>query len=94
VVATGAAYPIPGMLGLLRLPGARRLAALPRLRKLFFKLLRQRRDGLPEALAAAGIRVVVVGDRSGSRGVEAAIRGGWNAALTVTSLAREEVGGG
>jgi hypothetical protein len=80
VVATGAVYPVPGLLALLRLPGARNLASLPRLRKLALKLLRQPRDPLPRRLRAAGLTVVVVGDRSGTRGVEAAMRTGYEAA--------------
>jgi len=76
VVATGARYPLPGLLHLLKLGPARRLAAAPRLHKLFFRLLRQRHDRLPQRLRGAGIDVVVVvGDRSGTRGVEAAIHG-------------------
>lgn len=83
VLATGAVYPVPWMLALLRIPGARRVASLPRLRKLFFRLLRQRRDDLPGRLAASGVEVHTIGDRSGSRGVEAAIRSGWEVALQV-----------
>jgi hypothetical protein len=82
------------MLGLLRLPGARRLASLPRLRKLFFKLLRNRDDGLGDKLVSAGIRVLVAGDRSGSRGVEAAIRTGWETAMTLRSADQEEAASG
>jgi 2,4-dienoyl-CoA reductase-like NADH-dependent reductase (Old Yellow Enzyme family) len=74
VVATGAVYQIPGMLLLLHLPGIRRLAASARLHKHFFKLLRPSRDHLPQQLTRAGLRVLVVGDRGQSRGVELAIR--------------------
>jgi NADPH-dependent glutamate synthase beta subunit-like oxidoreductase len=80
VVATGAVYPVPGMLRLLDVPGARALASTKRMRKLFFNVLRTRDDGMPSALAAAGIETHVIGDRSGSRGVEAAIAAGHRAA--------------
>jgi NADPH-dependent 2,4-dienoyl-CoA reductase/sulfur reductase-like enzyme len=70
--ATGAVYRVPGTLHLLRLPGARYLAARPRLRKLFFKMLRNRRRGLATRISQSP--VMIVGDASGSRGVEAAIK--------------------
>src|SRR5215470_9338294 len=70
--ATGAVYRVPGTLHLLHLPGARYLAARPRLRKLFFKMLRNRRRGLATRIHQAP--VMIVGDASGSRGVEAAIK--------------------
>jgi NADPH-dependent 2,4-dienoyl-CoA reductase/sulfur reductase-like enzyme len=70
--ATGAVYLIPGTLQLLHLPGARYLAARPRLHKLFFKMLRNRRHGLASRIHKSA--VTVVGDASGSRGVEAAIK--------------------
>ena len=76
VLADGARYPVPGMLELLGLPRAQGLASLRHLRKLFFKLLRPRSGALPRALEKAGLQVVCVGDRSGTRGVEAAIRTG------------------
>jgi hypothetical protein len=77
VLADGARYPIPGMLHLLRLPGMRWVASLPPVRKLFFRLLRSRGDGLPRQLLARGVDLRVAGDRSGTRGVEAAILGGY-----------------
>ena len=70
--ATGAVYRVPGTLHLLHLPGARYLAARPRLRKLFFKMLRNRRRGLATRIHQSP--VMIVGDASGSRGVEAAIK--------------------
>ena len=70
--ATGAVYRIPGTLHVLHLPGARYLAARPGLHKLFFKMLRNRRRGL--AIRLHQSPVMIVGDASGSRGVEAAIK--------------------
>jgi hypothetical protein len=70
--ATGAIYRVPGTLHLLHLPGARYLAARPRLHKLFFKMLRNRRRGLATRIRQSP--VMIVGDASGSRGVEAAIK--------------------
>lgn len=76
VIAVGAQYPVQGMLNLLRLAPVRRIARHPMLRKQFFKLLRARPDIFTAPLTAAGVSVRVVGDASGSRGVEAAIRSG------------------
>jgi 2,4-dienoyl-CoA reductase-like NADH-dependent reductase (Old Yellow Enzyme family) len=79
VVATGAVYLVPGLLRLLKVPSVRWLAGLPRLHKLFFKLLRTPHTRLPGRLRAGGVPVRIVGDRSGSRGVAAAIRGAHSA---------------
>lgn len=79
VSAGGAVYRLPGLLHTLKLPGVRKLASLPRLHKLFFKMLRTPQDRMVNRLEASGISVVRVGDRSGTRGVEAAIRAGYEA---------------
>ncbi len=75
VVATGAPYP-PGMLSLLKMSWARRLARLPFLRKLFLKIRLPAGRALVDALNRSGVETHVVGDHSGTRGVqEALLRG-------------------
>jgi len=76
VLAEGARYPVPGLLRLLDVPGLRALAGIQRFRKVFFKLLRPRPTTLIDELEQLGIATRTAGDRSGSRGVEAAILSG------------------
>lgn len=87
VSAGGAIYRIPGLLHTLKIPGVRKLASLPRLHKFFFKMLRTPHDRLVNRLGASGIAVHRVGDRSGTRGVEAAIRTGYEAGSGARPLA-------
>jgi 2,4-dienoyl-CoA reductase-like NADH-dependent reductase (Old Yellow Enzyme family) len=86
IVAIGARYPVPGMLELLRIPLVRWLARLPQLRKRFFSLLRPRPDPFTDPLAAAGVDVRIIGDHSGTRGVEAAILSGIRCAAADTPV--------
>jgi len=88
IVATGAVYRVPGLLYLLKVPGVRRLASLPRLRKFFFKMLRTPRRPPVPGLESLNIPIVIAGDRSGSRGVQAAVRTGYLAARTAAGANR------
>lgn len=80
IVATGAVYRIPGLLHLLKVPGMRRIASIPKLRKFFFKMLRTPRRAPVSGLNGLNVPVVIAGDRSGSRGLQAAVRTGYLAA--------------
>lgn len=72
IVAIGAPYP-PGIFVLLKMPGLRALARLPFLRKLFLKIKLPASQSLVRALQRAGVETAIVGDHSGTRGVQEAI---------------------
>lgn len=80
IVATGAVYRVPGLLHLLKVPGSRRLASVPKLRKFFFRMLRTPRRPPVSGLDRLGVPIIMAGDRSGTRGLQAAVRTGYLAA--------------
>ncbi len=83
VTAIGARYWLPGLLTALKVPVVRYIASIERLHSVFFRLLRTPKDRMTRKLARAGLNVVKVGDCSGTRGVEAAIRTGFETCLKV-----------
>ncbi|WP_422368613.1 FAD-dependent oxidoreductase [Pelagibius sp.] len=84
VVAMGAPY-LPGMLTLLRIPATRRLARLPVLRKLFLKVRLPSKGSFARHLRRAGIETHVVGDYTGTRGVQQALESAAEVGLTLGS---------